>query len=224
MKGDPKWSAIEATLIRWFYQTVSKDIFHTVVVEGGDACTVWTKIKALFTDNKLQRLVFLLQEFLGCHQDDSTINDYCMWIKMLADELCDIGAKVSNELMLSTITIDLNKDFGNAASNLTLLTEPTFPVVVAYLKLEERWMKKVKQRVQHTALTADTTHRGPTASAPAPPHPRPPPPPGFFPLPLVPHAAPAPPQPQQQGRRPTRVSNEGTGAPRLLQPWTMGCN
>ena len=65
MKGHPEWSAIEATLIPWFYKTVSKDIFHTVVTEDDDACVVWTKINALFTDNKLQRLVFLQREFFG---------------------------------------------------------------------------------------------------------------------------------------------------------------
>ncbi|KAI4976393.1 hypothetical protein ZWY2020_050000 [Hordeum vulgare] len=59
MKGDPEWSAIEATLIRWFYQTISKDIFHTVVTENDTACVVWDKINAIFTDNKLQHLVFL---------------------------------------------------------------------------------------------------------------------------------------------------------------------
>jgi hypothetical protein len=28
---DPDWSTIDATIIRWFFQTVSTDIFHTVV-------------------------------------------------------------------------------------------------------------------------------------------------------------------------------------------------
>ena len=63
---------------------------------------------------------------------------------MLANELRDIGAKVSDDLMLSTLTAGLNEDFGNAASNLTLLPQPTFQRVVAYLKLEERWMTKLK--------------------------------------------------------------------------------
>ncbi|XP_073363426.1 uncharacterized protein [Aegilops tauschii subsp. strangulata] len=170
MQGDPEWSAIEATLIRWFYQTVSKDIFHTVVAEDDDACAVWAKINALFTDNKLQCLVFLQQEFFGCHQENSTIDEYCMRLKMLADELRDIGAKVSNDLMLSTLTTGLSEDFGNAASNLTLLPQPTFQHVVVYLKLEERRMTKLKQRIQHTALAAGTTRGGP-----APPcHQRPP--------------------------------------------------
>ncbi|XP_073362489.1 uncharacterized protein [Aegilops tauschii subsp. strangulata] len=126
MRGDTEWSAIEATIIHWFYQTVSKDIFHTVVAEDDDACDVWGKINALFTDNKLQRLVFLQQEFFDCHQDNSTIDEYRMRLKMLADELRDIGAKVSDNLMLSTLIAGLNEDFGNAASNLTCCRSPLF--------------------------------------------------------------------------------------------------
>ncbi|XP_040243742.2 uncharacterized protein [Aegilops tauschii subsp. strangulata] len=138
MRGDPEWSAIEATIIRWFYQTVSKDILHTVVAQDDDACDVWAKINVLFTSNKLQRLVFLQQEFFGCHQDNSTIDEYCMRIKMLADELRGISAKVYDDLMLITLAAGLNEDFINAASNLTLLPQPTFQRVIVYLKLEER--------------------------------------------------------------------------------------
>ena len=126
---------------------------------------MWNKINALFTDNKLQRLVFLQQEFFGCHEDNSTIDEYCMRLKMLADELRDIRAKVSDELMLSTLTASLNEDFGNAASNLTLLPQPTFQRVVAYLKLEERRMTKVKQRVHHNALAAGTARGNPAPPA-----------------------------------------------------------
>ncbi|XP_073357930.1 uncharacterized protein [Aegilops tauschii subsp. strangulata] len=102
------------------------DIFHTVIAEDDDACVVWTKINALFTDNKLQRLVFLQQEFFDCHQGNSTIDEYSMRLKMFADELRDISAKVSDDLMLSILTAGLNEDFGNAASNLTLLPQPPF--------------------------------------------------------------------------------------------------
>ena len=161
--ADPEWSAIEATLIRWLYHTVSKDIFHTIVADGDDPYTVWNKINTLFTDNKLQRRVLLQQEFFGCHQDDSSIDDYCMRLKMFADELHDIGAPVDDSLLLSTLTAGLNEDFGNAASNLTLLPNPTFQTVVAYLKLEERQMKTVKTHAQHTALAAGTTRGAPPA-------------------------------------------------------------
>ena len=65
MRRDEDWMALDATIIRWLFLTVSKDIFHTVVRDGDDAYTVWTKIVGLFTDNKLQRIVFLQQEFSG---------------------------------------------------------------------------------------------------------------------------------------------------------------
>ena len=32
-----------------------------------------------------------------------------------------------DDLLLSTLTVGLNEDFGNAASNLTLMPEPSFP-------------------------------------------------------------------------------------------------
>ena len=45
-------------LIRWFFLTISKDLFHTVVGDGDDARAVWVKLNDHFTDNKLQRRVF----------------------------------------------------------------------------------------------------------------------------------------------------------------------
>ena len=185
---DANWLAIDATLIRWFFLTVSPDIFHTVVRDGDDAYTVWTKINGLFTDNKLQRIVFLQQEFFGCHQNDSTIDAFCLRLKTLSDELNDVGFKVGDELLLSALTAGLNEDFGNAASNLTLMANPTYERAVAYLRLEERRMKQLRTRAAHTALAAGLSHGASTPpSAPCPP--------AVLQLPPVPQ----PPQPPRNG-------------------------
>jgi hypothetical protein len=87
----------------------------------------------------------------------------------LADELRDIGAPIDDDFILSTLTTNLHEDFGNAASNLTLMPDPSFSKFVSYLKLEERRMKGVKTRAQHQALAAGV-FRGapPTAPVPAP--------------------------------------------------------
>ena len=135
---------------------------------------------------------------------------------MLADELRDIGAKVSDDLMLSTLTAGLNEDFGNAASYLTLLPQPTFQHVVVYLKLEERRMTKLKQRIQHTALAAGTTRGGPAPPV-APRPPAPPAPAGYFPLPPAP---PAPPQQPQGGGG--RRNWRGGGGRHQQQPQVPG--
>ena len=63
MVGDSEWTAIDATLIRWFFTTISKDLFHMVVSDADEARAVWVKLNGLFTNNKLQRHVFLQQEF-----------------------------------------------------------------------------------------------------------------------------------------------------------------
>ena len=103
MAFDAEWLAVEATLIRWFFLTISKDLFYTVVQDGDDAHAVWTKLNSLFTDNRLQQRVFLQQEFFGCHQNSSSVDDFCMHLKRLCDELRDIGENVSNDLLLSTL-------------------------------------------------------------------------------------------------------------------------
>ncbi|KAK1699260.1 hypothetical protein QYE76_015957 [Lolium multiflorum] len=150
------WLAIDATIIRWLFLTVSPDIFKTVVREGDDARTVWGKINGLFTNNKLQRAI--------------------------SDELHDLGFRIGDELLLSTLTAGLNEDLGNATSNLTLMTNPTFERAVDYLRLEERRLKGVRTRAVHTALWASGNsilpHGGgaPPAPTPAPPHPAPQPP------------------------------------------------
>ncbi|XP_020187314.1 uncharacterized protein [Aegilops tauschii subsp. strangulata] len=183
MVDDAEWTAIDATIIWWFFTTISKDMFHNVVSAGDDARALWVKLNGLFTDNKLQRRVFLQQEFFDCHQDEQSIDDYCRRLKTLADELRDIRAKVDDDLLLSTLTAGLNEDFGNAASNLTLMPEPSFPKFVAYLRLEERRMKGVKKRVQHHALAAGTSRGAPPPTAPPAQRQQPPPPapPGYFP-------------------------------------------
>ncbi|XP_020160852.1 uncharacterized protein [Aegilops tauschii subsp. strangulata] len=164
MVNDEEWMILDTTIIRWFYLTISKDLFHTVE-DDDDAYAVWTKLNGLFTDNKLQRQVLLHGEFYGWQQLDSSTDDFCMRLKKLADELRDLGETAGDELLISTLTAGLNEDFGNVASNLTLIPEPTFAKVVAYLKLEERRMKMVRTRATHTALTTGT-HRGPVPPQP----------------------------------------------------------
>ena len=214
-----------------------------MVNDEDDAHAVWTKLNGLFTDNRLQRKL-VYGEFYGCEQLDSSIDDFCMRLKKLADELRDLGEKIGDELLISTLSGGLNEDFGNAASNLTLIPEPTFGKVVAYLKLEEHRMRAARTRTTHTALVAGT--RG--GSAPPPPRSTPPQPaapafpPGFPPALAAPFP---PPQPaanrgggRRGGRRGGRKQGGGGGgggaqggaprqqqpAPQPAAPWYAGQN
>nr|XP_020168813.1 translation initiation factor IF-2-like [Aegilops tauschii subsp. strangulata] len=229
MIHDEEWMILDASIIRWFYLTISNDLFHTVVDDDVDAYAVWTKLNDLFTDNKLQRKVLLHGEFYGCQQLDSSIDDFCMRLKKHADEIRDLAETVGDELLISTLTAGLNEAFENAASNLTLVPEPTFAKVVAYLKLEERRMKMAWTRATHTTLVAGT--RG---GSPPPPRPVP----ALPPVPAFPQA-PAPPFPpppwaasggHRRGRKQQQGADSQGGAARPQQqqyqpaPWYAGQN
>ncbi|XP_071678332.1 uncharacterized protein [Lolium perenne] len=144
MPHDPEWLAIDATIIPWFYQTVSNDIFSTIVRDGDSAHMVWAKITGLFTDNKIQRVTFLQQEFFGTHQNDQSLDEYVLKLKSLSDELRDLEFPIDDKIMLSTLSAGLGEDLSNVASNLTLLTTPTFEQAVAFLRLEERRLKHLR--------------------------------------------------------------------------------
>ncbi|XP_020188881.1 uncharacterized protein [Aegilops tauschii subsp. strangulata] len=150
MRGAAKWMAIDATFIWWFFLAVSKETLH-IIVHDDDALIVSTKITGLFTNNQLQLIVFLQQEFVGLHQNDSSIDDYCMRLKNLMDNMHDIGFPLSDEVLLSRIKTDLNKDIGNATSNLGLLTIPTYHKAVDYLSVEECQIKNSRAHTNHTS-------------------------------------------------------------------------
>jgi hypothetical protein len=51
---------------------------------------------------------------------------------------------MGDKLLLSTLTAGLSEDLGNAASNLILMTNPTFERAVSYLRLEECCLLKLR--------------------------------------------------------------------------------
>ncbi|KAE8805111.1 Tubby-like F-box protein [Hordeum vulgare] len=93
--------------------------------------------------------------------------DYCLSLKVLADELRDVGAPVSDATMLTNLICGLGPDYANAASNLNLLTEPTFARAVNYLRLEERMMRQSSLQRTHAALAARTASTTPPVAPPA---------------------------------------------------------
>ena len=84
---------------------------------------------------------------------------------------------IDDKLLLSTLAAGLGEDLSSAASNLPLLAAPTFENAVAYLRLEERRLKGLRDRESHTAFVAGVTTPPPRAPAP-PPAPAPSPAPG----------------------------------------------
>jgi hypothetical protein len=213
MLHDPNWSTIDATIIRWFFQTVSTNIFHIVVHDGDTAHDVRKKITGLFTDNKIQSITFLQQEFFGLHRNDLSLDAFCLRLKTLSDELHDLEFLITDALLLSMLADGLGEDLNHAASNLTMLTTPTYEQAVAYLRNEEQRLKHLRAHAAQTAFIA-----GFTLGAPAP---------SSTPRAMAPNYPPQQPPTALWASGNSILPNRGgrgRGAPRAPAPPAMGGN
>jgi hypothetical protein len=163
----------------------------------------------LFTDNKIQRITFLQQEFFGLHQNDLSLDAFCLRLKTLSDELGDLEFPITDALLLSTLAAGLGEDLSDATSNLTLLTTPTYEQAVAYLRNEERRLKHLWAHAAQTAFVAGFTSG---ASAPSP-----------TPCAMTPYYPPQQPPTALWASGNSVLPNDG-GAPRAPAPPATGGN
>nr|XP_020155685.2 uncharacterized protein LOC109741016 [Aegilops tauschii subsp. strangulata] len=171
MKDDGEWLAVDACIIKWLFLMISRGLFDMVNTRDPSAYAIWTRLCDLFLDNQLQRRVFLQGEFLTLQQNDLLVDDYCMRLKVLTDELCDVGITIDDSALLTILLWGLHPDLGQSAANLSLIM-PTNAKAVTYLRMGEK-------RLPHSARqpTHMTLHVGQAGGSNAPP----PPPPRLLP-------------------------------------------
>ncbi|XP_020170488.1 uncharacterized protein [Aegilops tauschii subsp. strangulata] len=179
MKYDDEWLAVDACIVKWILRTVSRGIFDMVNTRDPSTHAIWTRVCDLFLYNQLQRHVFLQGEFFTLQQNDVSIDDYCTRLKVLADELRDVGMTIDDSVLLTDLLRGLHPDLGQSAANLSLIT-PTYAKAVTYLRMKEKRLRHSTWQATHMAL-----HAGHTSGSGAAP-------PALWALALVPPPAPAP--------------------------------
>jgi hypothetical protein len=124
MIHDAEWLQVDACIVSWLYNTVSKEIWNDVNRPNATAYSVWLAITGQFLDNSLQRAVYAQQEFHSLYQGDMTVGEYCGRLKRLADTLYDCGAAVSDTALVINTLRGLNNKFNQAIAVLTTMTPP----------------------------------------------------------------------------------------------------
>ncbi|XP_073359974.1 uncharacterized protein [Aegilops tauschii subsp. strangulata] len=99
-------------------------------------------------------------------QNDLSIDEYCTRMKVLADELRDVGMNIDDSVLLTNLLRGLHPDLGQSAANLSLIT-PTYAKEVTYLCMEEKRLRHAARQAPLAALHASTV-KGP-AALPQPP-------------------------------------------------------
>ncbi|XP_074314501.1 uncharacterized protein LOC141649717 [Silene latifolia] len=161
---DAQWNRLDAVVKQWIYSTISLDLLHTILEPGATAQGAWDRLKDIFSDNQHSRAVMLEQQFTNIHMDNyPNVSAYCQALKMVADQLANVGAPVSETRLVLQLVTHVSEGFEAIA---TIIQQkdplPTFYKARSMLALEEN-----NRRLKTASANPDTALVASSSNAPA---------------------------------------------------------
>ena len=160
-----EWSMVDATVLKWIYGTISEDLLNTILEPDSTAQVAWERLRDIFQDNKSSRAVTLEQEFSNTHMEDfANASAYCQRLKMLADQLKNVGAPVSNNRLVLQMVTGLSDAYSGVG---TLLRQsdplPPFYQARSMLVLEEAGLSKKAANGSSQSALISSHNEGPSS-------------------------------------------------------------
>lgn len=148
------WSTLDATVLQWIYATISPDLLHTILEPDSTAMEAWNRLRDIFQDNKHSRAVTLEQEFSSTKMADfSNASAYCQRLKVLSDQLKNVGSPVTNNRLVLQMVAGLTEAYKGVG---TLIRQsnplPAFYQARSMLILEEAGIAKQVTVASDSAL------------------------------------------------------------------------
>ncbi|CAO2142393.1 unnamed protein product [Urochloa humidicola] len=153
-QGDPDWVQNDFAIVSWFYATVSRDIYKMVRTKADTAHSLWCRIRSLFLDNREMRSVYISAEFRTMVQGDLSIVAYCTKMKDLADQLTDLGTRITERDLVLNLLRGLNERYHGSIPVLTVHGLPSFLEARSHLLMEEHRLAQSQRLAQTSALVA----------------------------------------------------------------------
>lgn len=111
------WSRIDAIVLQWIYGTISNDLLHTILTPDTTAIQAWDRLAGIFQDNKNSRALYLERQFATINLDSfPNISTYCQELKVLADQLANVGTPVSDTRMVLQLIAGLTESYDSVAT------------------------------------------------------------------------------------------------------------
>ncbi|XP_074293427.1 uncharacterized protein LOC141620462 [Silene latifolia] len=111
------WETLDAMVLQWIYFTVTTEILEITVEADTTAMKTWNRLAALFQDNRNSRAMTLEQEFSHIDMRDfPNASAYYERLKSLADQLKNVGAPVTNSLLVLQMVSGLTEAYSNVGS------------------------------------------------------------------------------------------------------------
>ncbi|KAK4361260.1 hypothetical protein RND71_020212 [Anisodus tanguticus] len=162
LKTDDKKEFLEtldATVLSWIYATISSNLLHTIMEPDSTSIEAWNRLRDIFQDNNNSRAVTLEQEFSTTDMEDfPNASAYCQRLKVLSDQLKNVGSPVTNNrlvLQLVVGLIDANSGVGTLIRQSNPL--PLFYQARSMFILEEAGFTKKVATVSNSVMIANDT-------------------------------------------------------------------
>jgi len=136
------WNRLDAVVLQWMYATVTQDILNSILVINDSAKACWNRIAAMFNDNKHARAVQLENQFSNTNlKDFPSTKAYCNRLKLLSDQLANVGSPVTNTRLVLKMISGLTDAYAGFVTYIQQ-HDPllTFASAKSQLELEETTM------------------------------------------------------------------------------------
>jgi len=132
------WTTLDSAVLQWIYSTISTDLLTTILEPDSAAMEAWNRLADIFQDNQNARAVTFEQEFSNTHMEDFlNVSAYCQRLKMLSDQLRNVGSPVINHRLVLQLISGLPEAYCSVA---TLISQsnplPAFYQAHSMLTLE----------------------------------------------------------------------------------------
>ncbi|XP_022008336.1 uncharacterized protein LOC110907700 [Helianthus annuus] len=132
------WFEIDALVLQWIYGTVSDKLVVRILDNDGTARSAWVKLENQFLNNKGSRATTLEHEFTtltigAC----SSLEEYCQKLKEIADQLGDVGFRVSDGRLVMQLVRGLPAEYDVTAAIINQ-TSPSWDDACTSLQKEQQ--------------------------------------------------------------------------------------
>lgn len=118
-----KWVAQDQQVLSFLFNSLSKEVFAQVSTSTM-AAEVWAAIQGLHASQSRARVISTRMALATASKGASSVADYFVKMKGLADEMASAGRKLDDEELVSYILTGLGDDFDGPVSAIAARVEP----------------------------------------------------------------------------------------------------
>ncbi|KAL9247761.1 hypothetical protein vseg_021157 [Gypsophila vaccaria] len=150
---DAQWKLLDAIVKQWLYNTISLDLLHTILEPNATAQSAWDLLRDIFNDNKHSRAVLLEQQFTNIRMANyPNVSSYCQALKMLADQLANVGAPVSETRLVLQLVTHVSAGYEGIAT----LIQQINPLLPFYKARSMLALEESNRHLKESATASDT--------------------------------------------------------------------